>query len=246
MEVSPRLETPGVSAYPRSAVDEFLASGELEAHRLEQAIATAHVRTERATFVTERAEAISEMLHSILQDLRREFADRRLQVEAQAEGIVAAAHDEAARLLADARRDALEAAAKPQARAARPTIDSPVPAPNYRWVAASPPTPAEPATNPVPLTVSDATRPADLGTNGAGSPGVSTVAPVPDLAPARGLDVSGARCGRAGPRERLPRLVAGHRYLRGRRRRHDHHRPHGGRARPSASRAEPVAAQPPP
>lgn len=142
MDVTPGRATPGVTAYPRSAVDEFLASGELAARRLEQAIADARYRTERATFATERAEAISGMLHSILQDLRREFADRRLRIEAQAEGIVGAAREEAAKLLEDARRDALPAAAAPHKAVVSLAADGAVPAPRYRWVAAPDP-PAE-------------------------------------------------------------------------------------------------------
>ncbi len=195
MDVTPEHEAPRVSAYPRSAVEEFLASGELEARRLEQAIADARVRAERATFATARAEAIAEMLHSILQDLRREFADRRLQVEAQAEGMVTAAHQEAAQLLAVARRDALPSPSAAHEPVEPPPGDAPVPAPTYRWVATHEAAGAEPEPEPTyaPFTVGVPEQPTPAAAKAVEPPalapvGLATVAPTRVPPPAPPLD----------------------------------------------------------
>jgi hypothetical protein len=110
MDVTPPEFAGPVAAYPRSAVDEFLAKAANEQARLERAIADARARERRATFAAEESEATARLLRGSLHDLRQELADRRRQVEVQAEALIAAARGEAAGILAQAREGTVGAA----------------------------------------------------------------------------------------------------------------------------------------
>jgi hypothetical protein len=135
MDVTPPEFAGPVAAYPRSAVDEFLANAATEQTRLERAIADARARERRASFAAEESEATARLLRSSLHDLRQELADRRRQTETQAEALIAAARDEAAGILAQARVDA-----RVQTRVVE-AVPRPTPV-----VAAQSPTSASPAT----------------------------------------------------------------------------------------------------
>jgi hypothetical protein len=133
MEVKPTTEAGPPVAYPRAAVDEFVAAAAAEERCLVEAIADARARQRRARVAAEESQATARLLHSTLHDLRHELDERRRRAEFEAESIVEAARVTAAEILARVRAEARAVVAHlPEPAAiepspARPTAPTPAP-----------------------------------------------------------------------------------------------------------------------
>jgi len=104
MDVQPLRGEAGVAAYPRAAIDEFVANAAAEQRTLEEAVAEAHNRERRAEVAAAESQATARLLRSTMHELRRELDERHRQVDAQVEGILSRAFDEAGSILAGACR----------------------------------------------------------------------------------------------------------------------------------------------
>src|SRR5262245_13141130 len=102
MDVQPPGPEAFSTAYPRSAIDDFVTSAAAEERSLEQAVTEARNRERRADAATAESQATARLLRSTLHDLRRELDERRRQVEVQVDGILTRAFDEAGSILAEA------------------------------------------------------------------------------------------------------------------------------------------------
>jgi len=118
-----------VAAYPRHAVEDFLADAAAEQGRLERTIADAQLREQRARAAVEEAELTAQLVRSTLQDLRHELDTRRREVQATVDEIVGKARAEAATILAEARAEAAMSAIRPHGRGIPPGDDGADPDP---------------------------------------------------------------------------------------------------------------------
>ncbi|HEV2310385.1 MAG TPA: hypothetical protein VGU73_07670 [Acidimicrobiia bacterium] len=150
-----------MSAYPSSAIHEFVLSAAEEQNRLEQAISDARARERIALRAAEETELTARLVRSSLHDLRREFGQRRLEVEAEVSVVISAAQDEAAAILAAARDEARRLAGTAgEEPGTRPQV---APEKTYRPPAAPPLAPSpSPAAEPDPIVI-DLSREPDEG-----------------------------------------------------------------------------------
>jgi hypothetical protein len=104
METTPPEQAGGaVQGYSRADVDQYLAAAATEMQRLEGAVQAARERQRRAEEAAMQSGQSVDAIRSTLDDLRRELAARRTEVERHVETVIAQAHEEAAAILRDAR-----------------------------------------------------------------------------------------------------------------------------------------------
>jgi hypothetical protein len=142
METTPPEQAGGaVQGYSRADVDRYLAAAAAEQRRLDDAIASARERQQRAEEATAKSGETAELVLNKLAELRRELAARRAEIDHEVEAIVARARDEAAEILRDARARAhgvLEATRGPAAAPGPAVSPTPPPPPTTPIVAAEP------------------------------------------------------------------------------------------------------------
>ncbi len=173
METTPPEQAGGaVQGYSRADVDQYLMAAAAERSRLEGAIGAAYERQRRADAAAAASLETAALVHAQLQNVQRELAQTRLQVEAEVEAIVGRAREQAAQILRGARSQA-HALLEPTGATSEPPPAVPVPA--EAAAQPEPPAPPEPPVSPPPVPAAAAPP--------AAAPTPTSEPPAPPVAP---------------------------------------------------------------